>query len=234
MIQPFGTLAEGLLFFVLILIIGFLYIQLVRKNLFIQAILEKLNIPKSKHQKDEILTLLSKVQAFEFPKLLSRDHFFDKEILDYVFEDVASRVLFLHYTMEESVAQNILHEGFQFRYSFYKTAEKIRLDKLDLIYRHSRNKHYGKFILVISISEQIYHKYSDAVKLNRDSNLPVEQILTEVKSFMDENQDKVFTLSNKFVKGYINYSTGKIVNNPDFEPEYDSEIFRRNLTSLSI
>lgn len=232
MVQPFGTLAEGILFFVLILIIGFLYIQLVRKDFFIQTILEKLNIPKSKHQKEEILKLLSKVQAFEFPKLLARDHFFDKEILDYVFENVTSRILFLHYTMEETVAQKILREGFQFRYSFYKTADKIRRDKLELIYRHNRNKHYGKFILVLSISEQIYHKYANAVKLSRESSLPVEQILTE-ESFMDENQDKVFTLSNKFIKGYINYSTGKIVNNPDFQPEYDSEIFRQNLTSLS-
>jgi len=229
MVQPFSSLFELVLFFILLLIIGFLCIQLVRKNLFIQAILSNLNISKSKHQKEEILTLLSKVQMLDFPKILTRDHFYDKEILNYFFEEEKSQFIFLHYTMEESVAKKILQEGFQFRYSFYKTADKIRKDELDLIYRHNRNKHYGKFVIVISISKKIYQQYEVACNQSKEPNRPVEQLLTESIPFLDENQDKVFTLSKKFIKGYINYVTGTIMNNPDFYPDYDSEIFKRNL-----
>lgn len=227
--MPFNSLTEAIIFFVLIIIIGVLYVLLVRKNLFIKAILEKLNLSDSKNPREDLFNLISKVRLFELPKIIARDHFFDQNIHNYLFDNPFPMLVFLHYTMEENIAHKILKEGFQFRYSFYKTADRIKPDKLDLIYRHNRNKHYGNFIMVIAIDEKIFRHYVHEVGRSSNPGRPVEQILTEIPPYEDENQDQVFTLSNKFIKGFINFSTGKIVNNPEFKPDYDAAIFRQNL-----
>jgi hypothetical protein len=168
----------------------------------------------------------------EFTKLLSRDKFFEEPILNFIFEDQDRRKLYLHYTREQDVADQILQQGFHFRYSFYKTADRIIHDKLDLIYKHNRNKPYGTFIIVICIGIQVFNKYTQELKFLRHAEVSLEQILTEVPPFTDENGDLVFTLSNRFIKGYINYETGVIASNQAFDPDYDSDAFRNNLEKL--
>jgi len=60
----------------------------------------------------------------------------------------------------------------------------------------------------------------------------VEQVLTEVPPFPDENDEVVYTLSNRFLKGYFNYKDGVITDNPAFDPEYRSPVFDRNLEKI--
>jgi len=62
--------------------------------------------------------------------------------------------------------------------------------------------------------------------------IAVEQILTEHPSVIDENADEVYLLPKQFIKGYFNYIEGTIVENPDFDLNYHSEIFDENLNKL--
>lgn len=221
-----------LLIILLLGIIAFLIIQLKKKDHFIRAIMEKLNIGDHKGGKDELFTILSRLHMVEFTRLLSRDKFFEKPILDFIFDHQEESRIYLHYTREQEVADQILQQGFHFRYSFYKTADRIINDKLDLVYKHNRNKPYGTFIIVISIGNYIFGKYSEALKNIQDAEAVVEQLLTEIPPFTDENGDIVYTLAHQFIKGYINYETGDIINNPAFHPDYDSVSFQQNLDTL--
>ena len=228
-IRPFLELG---LFLILIVVIGYLYIQLKKKNRYIELIFDKLKIQDPELGKEELINILSKLQIVELKKIVTKDKFFNDNILNYIFEDTKDKVLFLHYTQEKSVANKILEKGFQFRYSFYKTAYKITQDRLDLIYKHSRSKYFGKNVLILSISTEIYNYYTEELNKISPPEVFVEQILTEVPPFHDENNDVVYAFSNKFVKGYFNYETGEIINNPEFNPNYNCDIFRKNLTRL--
>jgi len=59
-----------------------------------------------------------------------------------------------------------------------------------------------------------------------------ENILTEEPPFRNDNSDMVYQLSSKFIKGYINYRTGEIIKNPNFDPWYNSPEFQKNIDSL--
>ena len=228
-IRPYLELG---LFLLLIVIIGYLYLQLKKKDNYIQLIFDKLNIQDPGLEKEALTKILSKLQIVELTKIVTKDKFFNDNILNYIFKDTKEKKLFLHYTQEKTIADKVCKEGFQFRYSFYKTAYKITRDRLDLIYKHSRSKYFGKNVLILSISTKIYNYFSEELKRISPTEAFVEQILTEVPPFHDENNDVVYTLSNKFVKGYFNYETGKITGNPEFNPNFDCDIFRKNLARL--
>ncbi len=228
-IRPYLELG---LFLLLIAIIGYLYLQLKKKDNYIQLIFDKLNIQDPELKKEELTKILSKLQIVELTKIVTKDKFFNDNILNYIFEDTQEKLLLLHYTQEKAIADKVCKEGFQFRYSFYKTAYKITQDRLDLIYKHSRSKYFGKNVLILLISTEIYNYYSEKLKKISPPEAFVEQILTEVPPFHDENNDVVYTLSNKFVKGYFNYETGKITGNPEFNPNFDCDIFRKKLARL--
>lgn len=230
--QEIDTYLILLLFIILIVIIGFLYFKLKEKNKYIQLFHEKLKIRDPEIKKEELSDILSKLKIVELKKIITKDKFFDENILNYIFKNSSDKKVFLHYTQDKPVALKICEEGFQFRYSFYKTAYLITQDKLDLIYTHSRSKYFGKNVIIISISSKIYDHYSKELKRISPPETFVEQILTEAPPFHDENNDVVYVLSNKFVKGYFNYETGKIISNPEFKPDYDCENFKKNLTRL--
>ncbi len=228
-IRPYLELG---LFLLLIVIIGYLYLQVKKKNNYIQLIFDKLNIQDSELEKEELTKILSKLQIVELTKIVTKDKFFNDNILNYIFKDTKDKKLFLHYTQQKTIADKVLKEGFQFRYSFYKTAYKITPDRLDLIYKHSRSKYFGKNVLILSVSTKIYNYYSEELKKISPPEAFIEQILTEVPPFHDENNDVIYALSNKFVKGYFNYETGEITDNPEFNPNYDCDAFRKNLAQL--
>jgi len=223
---------EIFLFFTLIVVIAFLYLELRKRNLFIQTIIEKLNIQDKKSEKEEVIRILSKLQMGDLTKLITKDNFFSEKIRDYIFEESGDKKLFMHYTQEVSIANRIMTEGFRFTYSFYKTADVFSEDKLDLIYKHNRNKYYGKFVIIISISDKIYDYYSDGLKETQSPGVVVEQILTETPPFLNEDEDVVFTLSNKFLKGYFNYETEQIVSNPEYKPDFNTDLFEQNLKKI--
>ena len=63
-------------------------------------------------------------------------------------------------------------------------------------------------------------------------NYSVENVLTEIPPFRNENADMIYLLPNRFVKGYINHQTGEIFSNPDYNPFYDTPVFEKNLAMM--
>ncbi|MGC9375720.1 MAG: hypothetical protein ACP5DQ_11850 [Bacteroidales bacterium] len=223
---------EFLIILVLFIYITYLHIQLSKKNFLIKSYLQKKGISDEEMDKNDILQILEHLRNPQHKKVVTKDKMLDRQFSHFLFEDYEHIKLFIHYTAKKNTAEKIIHEGFHFVNSFYKTAEHIHNDELFLIHRHHEHKQYGHYVIVICISKKIYNQYSEALFKIKASNIAVEQILTEKAPSMDENSDEIYTLPKQFIKGYFNYMEGTIEKNPDFNYNYHSPKFEENLMKL--
>ncbi len=210
-----------LIILLLFVYIFWLHYQLMKKNLFVNSIVERLSKLEKSWNKEYI----------DAESMIREDKILHENILSYLLGNSECRT-FVHYTKEESTAKKIITEGFKFTESFHKTAEAISNDQIDLIYKHNVRKYFGKYVVVICLSEKLFALYENKLKKIKNVNLSVEQILTEEPSFMNENLEEIFICPKQFIKGYLNYESGVIVSNPGFNPEYDSPVFEQNLKKV--
>jgi hypothetical protein len=223
---------EYILIIALFIYIFFLHFQLSKKNHLIETMVGKLTKFEKEWDTEHVLNLLEKLRLLSSETVVKRDKLFDESVLKFLFTNEHDSKIFVHYTKDEKVARQIFEEGFIFVDSFEKTAEQIINDSVDLTYKHNVRKYYGKFIIIICISNDIYNQYDEELKLVNKQNMQVEQVLTDITPCFNDNMDEVFTLSNHFIKGYVNYETGEIVSNPHFNPNYNSDVFKANLNRI--
>ncbi len=228
----FNISIEFLIIVLLFAYIIYLQLQLSKKNFLIRSYLDQFGKQKSKLAKTDIIRFLENLKNPGYSGVVTKDKLLDNKFSNFLFENDTEIKLFLHYTAKENVAKTIIKEGFKFVNSFYKTAEYIYNDELYLIHRHHEHKQYGDYVIVICISKDKYNSYSEELARLRAKNIAVEQILTESPPIIDENSDEVYILPNQFIKGYFNYIEGTIVENPDFDINYHSETFNKNLKKV--
>ena len=179
----------------------------------------------------EFMTILDK----QLEKIVKTEYvnkkvrLFEDDIIDFILEDHLNKVCYVHYTKDEKVVQQILSEGFKYVDSFHQTAIQVYNDRHDLVYKHSMFKNYGKYVLVINISTDIYNFYSNGLKKDSKIKYHIENILTEQHPITNENGELVYILPTQFIKGYINHETGEMVTNPKFDPNYNPIVFAENL-----
>ena len=181
---------------------------------------------------DELVRFREEIKKLNYYSSFFNDKLFEEKSLNYLFENVKDAKTYIHYTKEENDAISILSNGFRFVDTFYKTALPIANDKLDLIVKHNNRKFYGDYIVIIAISNKVITKYSSELRNAGITNVNIENIIIEAPIRRNENSDLEFILPNKFIKGYIKHSTGEIINNPDFNPEYCSPEFDENIIRL--
>ena len=157
-----------------------------------------------------------------------QDNFWDRNIQDFMFEDKSDVLSFLHYTPTQEIADQIISTGFRF-YDFDKSSIEAKTHSTELNYYHYLHKQFGDFIVVISISRILYFDYLKLINNTNTSVTRVEEILSEEPITINDNSDMVYTLHKKFIKGYFNYYTKEIVKNSEYDPFYDSEMFRKNI-----
>jgi len=178
---------------------------------------------------NQILLLLEEHRLLHSTTTISRNRLFDEPVIKFLFANENDSKIFIHYTKDELTAKKILREGFRFIEAFEKTAEQVYNDSVDLSYKHNVRKYYGKYIVVICIGNEIYNHFNEElIHLNKQNTQP-EHILSGIPSFINENEEEVFTLSKQFVKGYINYETGTIVQNSEFSPSYKYFVTKEQL-----
>jgi hypothetical protein len=209
-----------------------LQIRLTQKNIFIESTVRRLSGIEKSRNMDEMMAFLSELQKQSKYSSYFSDSLLDKETMDFIFENEKDLRIFMHYTLEQTDANNIIENGFRFDDSFYKTALHVTNDKLDLKIKHHSKKFYGDYIIIICISNDIANFYSREINKTGITGYSIENILTEIPPARNDNSDMVYQLSSKFVKGYVNYRTGEIVKNPLFDPWYNSDEFQKNLDRL--
>jgi hypothetical protein len=229
---PGATVSIGILAILTTLLI-FLTIKLWKKNYFIKTLFNELHKIDKNITKDNILNFLVKLQITGLPRYITRDQIFNQDIQNFIFKEEQTCKIFLHYTKERETAENIIHSGFKFVDSFYKTAENIFQNETDFIYKHNSLKPFGNFIIVICISNKIFDYYTKEINKTRNKDMIVEQVLTESPPVLNEDADTEYILVNKYIKGFINYENVEIVENPEFDPYYDSNQFSKNLNETN-
>ena len=161
------------------------------------------------------------------------DYFFNNEIQEFILEDKDECYIFLHYTNTKKTASKILKTGLKFSYSFDKTTKKVKSSSVDLNYNHYVLKQFGENVIVIGISNKIYKKYLNLLKNSNNNDLVVEEVLTELPVTLNDDSEKVYTLHNKFIKGYFNYRENKIIKNKNYNPSFDSKKFKENINNFN-
>lgn len=223
---------EFLVILVLLIYITYLHLQLSKKNFIIKTYIDKYHEGSNSSEKKDLISLLEDLKNPHYSGVVSKDKMLNKKFRQFLFEDDDKTKLFLHYTAKQDVAKKILEEGFIFVNSFYKTAVSIYNDELYLVHRHHEHKQYGHYVIVICISKDMYNHYSIELNKRHAKNIAVEQILTEHPIKKDDEGEELYILPQQFVKGYFNYMDGTMEENPEFDYNYHSDIFEKNLKKI--
>jgi len=226
---------EFLLFAFIAVLLGyiiFLHIQLAKKNIFIESTVKRLSGIEKSWNAEEMIRFLQEMKKDSYYSLFFTDKLFEEKPLEFLLENEKDSKIYIHYTKEKNDARNILKEGFRFADSFYKTAMPVTSDKLDLLIKHNGRKSFGKYLVILCLSCKIVEHYTAELNKKGLKNYFVENVLTIAPPFKNENADIVYQLSNKYVKGFIDYQTGEITRNPEYNPSYDSPEFEKNLEQL--
>jgi hypothetical protein len=218
---------EFIIILILFAYIAYLHYLLNRKTRLIEKLVSKQSLLETELDKESIAQILKKLQSVSTDNYLRQNKLFDENILQFIVNDLDTQNTFIHYTKEEEVAKKIITEGFRFVDTFYKTAEPVVNDKLDLVYKHYLHKHFGKYVILIGISKEVYNKYLKKISQSKRL-INVEQIISKKSPALDENQDEVFLLPYQYIKGYINSEAGEIVYNELFDPNYDPPFANSN------
>lgn len=223
------------MFILIILLLGyivFLHIQLIKKNIFIESTVKRLSGIEKNQSMGEMMAFLKEIQKFSQYRSFPQDKLLEESTINFILDNSKDMKTYMHYTKDEADAKNIIKEGFKFAESFYKTALPVSKDKLDLLIKHYNRKFFGEYLILICISNDIVNYYSMELEKAGIKNYSFENVLTEAPPVINENSDLVYQLSSRFIKGYVNHRTGEIVNNPGFDPWYNSPGFMRNIDSL--
>lgn len=211
----------------------YLNMRLVSKSIIIQNIVKQITGEDRKFNSDEISRLISDLQRFNYKLDFKETKILETKTLNFILENESDCAVYLHYTMAEKDAMNILMEGFMFVDSFYRTAFIVSNDRLDLLMKHNDKKYYGDYVIVICIAKRLVKIYNSALEQAGVKNYSFENLLTETPPFKNENADTVFLLPLQFIKGYINHRTGEIKINSQFNPEFSSPEFAKNIDKIT-
>ncbi|UCH15186.1 MAG: hypothetical protein JSV22_04260 [Bacteroidales bacterium] len=156
-----------------------------------------------------------------------------KEILTLLIPDNENVVNYTHRTVNEEIARKIVKYGLKFTESFYKTTDIVIDNPVNLNYWKILRKAYGKYVIVISFTKRIISRYESILTSELESNIyEVQQILTNTEPELNEDNEEVFTLSRQFIKGYFNEEIETVVYNPDFNADYESDVFMTNIERI--
>lgn len=151
------------------------------------------------------------------------------EILDFLSTSKGKFFVFTHRTWDETIADEILREGFNYAESLHKTTDEMNDDLVHIQYWMTQRDNYGDVTIVICIDRKVYFKYFDMIrKINKKIDL--EYVLSESEPYFGEDGDIIYKLSKHYIKGYFNNRTGIITPNPNFNPSYDNPKYKQKIT----
>lgn len=221
-----ASIIAGLLVYII-----YLHFQLSGKNVFIETTVKKLSGIDKKRSMEEMVEFMKEVNKAGMFPFNSPDKFLDENVNRFILENDETLKIFMHYTRYEADAKNILKVGFRFANSFYKTAVPVTRDKLDMMIKHNSQKYYGHYLIIISISDKTVKHFTNEIQKAGIKNISFENILTETDGIRNENGEPVYLFPHHYIKGYINHLTGEVTLNPDFDPDFISPAFEKNLLS---
>lgn len=130
---------------------------------------------------------------------------------------------YLHNTQCKEIARTIIREGLEFERYLENTTDLIlSVDLVRLKYFNYVRGSYGNYTVVVEISKSLEEKYSQILD---GTGHHFTEVLIKKIPCMGSNDELVYTLCERFVKGYFNQENGENKLNPKFNPYYDTPFF---------
>jgi len=120
-------------------------------------------------------------------------------IQNFIRESLNDSRVYIHFTMDKSVSEKIMSEGFRYSDSFDKTTAEISQSKIDIKYKYQLYRDYGSFLIVICIPLTLF----DTNK-TKGMDTKHDTLYNLGLSDFDPGEELEYRLSPKYVYGYIN------------------------------
>ncbi|HCI55049.1 MAG TPA: hypothetical protein PLN06_02840 [Bacteroidales bacterium] len=150
------------------------------------------------------------------------------EILAEILSEFDDCYFFLHNTREQNIAEKIMKEGFRYESQLPHSTDRVNpKEPIEITYFLFQRKEYGIYTIVIAIPKETYERY---IRLSDLLDIPVEEVMSTEKPWLNDNDEIVYTLSAKHILGYFNNKTSEFLMNPLWDPYFDStenKIFKR-------
>lgn len=165
----------------------------------------------SKNQQIDYMTLVEKIirsKQYNIPAP-------SRETVEMIFQYMQglfdhSRV-FIHVTNDKEIADKILHEGFKYSEDFYHSTEEVSPDLVDLTYKLQLYKHYGNYVVIMSIPKSLFDERKEK-KINWSNDFLMEYGISEFNG----SEELCYKLPPEYIKGYVDVEGKKIVNKKNF------------------
>jgi hypothetical protein len=152
------------------------------------------------------------------------------DILASVLKDYKECCFFLHNTREFNIVDRILKDGFIFENQLHHSTDRVNPEEpIEITYFLFHRKDYGMFTIIIAIPCIIFDSYAAIAMKN---NTGIEEVLTTSEPCYSENDELVYTLSQKHVLGYFNNKTSEFYQNPSWDRFYNNNRFTKEEINL--
>jgi len=166
----------------------------------------------------EIVDKVIQLKQLQLPNLSNE---LPDEIRSFIQSNVSDFRVFIHFTSDKSVAEQIIKEGFKYSGSFYKTTQEISSDLRDLVYRLQLYRQYGNFLIILNIPKELFD-------FAQKENEPIkhDSLVDSAISLYNSNDDLGYKLSSIFIKGYIDFNNHTIIENNAFLKDFNVNDFQ--------
>jgi hypothetical protein len=128
-----------------------------------------------------------------------------------ILEKLKDSKVYIHFTGEQSVAEKIAREGFKYTDSLEKTTAEISPSKIAVKYKFQLYRDYGDYMIVLCIPLLLFDNLASR---KVDTRHDVMYNLGLCEHHPEEELD--YTLSSKFIYGYIDLMSNKFHKNELF------------------
>lgn len=142
------------------------------------------------------------------------------EILASKLKNFGNCYFFMHNTKEYSIVEKIINEGFIFEDQLLHSTDRVNVaEPVEIAYFFLLRKDYGPYTIVIAIPKSTFEYYS-VVSVKKEVGL--EEVITVTKPFYGDNDELVYTLSQKHILGHFNTYTGEFFENSKWDPDFNN------------
>ncbi|MGA1976436.1 MAG: hypothetical protein ABSG89_01125 [Bacteroidales bacterium] len=142
------------------------------------------------------------------------------EILASILKNFEGCYFFLHNTREFSIVEKIMNEGFIFESQLPHSTDRVNPNEpIEITYFLFQRKDYGSYTMIIAIPKEIYENYTD---VSNEYDTGLEEVITTTDPYFGDNDELMFTISQKHVLGYFNIRTAEFFNNVNWDPSYNN------------
>jgi hypothetical protein len=154
------------------------------------------------------------------------------DILASVLKDYKECYFYLHNTREFNIVERILKDGFIFENQLHHSTDRVNPEEpIEITYFLFHRKDYGMFTVIIAIPSMIFESYS---AISKKIDVEIEEVLSTSEPYYSENEELVYTLSQKHILGYFNNKTSQFYQNPSWDRFFYNTRLNTEVKNLKI